>query len=165
MRKILPALVLATLVLSTLACGMFTPDPTPTPLPTETPLPTATPIPTATPEPTQTSEPTEIVEPTEESIPDFALPQGAPVSEWNGLPVMPGALTGQDDGSGYTYTINASLDEAINFYNTQLPALGWSLLAQSEGGEAVIMIYMQESAAATVSIIPLDDILMIVLVK
>lgn len=64
-------------------------------------------------------------------LPDFSSyfnPQGTPVSEWNQIPVMPQATAGQEftDTNTYSFKVNATIKEVQDFYNAQLPPLGWS---------------------------------------
>jgi hypothetical protein len=160
-----------------------TPEPTDTatPEPTETPEPTdtATPTRTPTPEPTETLEPTETAEPTTaptsaattaptvtaEATDDnggsafpLPLPSGAPASEWNGLPIMPQAIAGNEGDGSYYYTVGASVSEIQSYYQTQMAPLGWSLLATGEGQNgATFMIFQNANGeSASVSIFTVD---------
>src|SRR5262245_51134769 len=112
MKIINKAMILSALALTLVFCSTFTPKPTETPIPTETSLPTLT----NTPEPTIT--PTKTLVPLTEtpSAPVLRMPSGTPSSEWEGIPVMPNAIAGEGDSTGYYFTINASLDEIQKFY-------------------------------------------------
>jgi hypothetical protein len=55
------------------------------------------------------------------------LPSGTPLAEWNGIPVMPGAIAGEALENGYQFTTAADLDEIKNFYETELSNLGFDL--------------------------------------
>lgn len=93
------------------ACVPAAPAPTPLP-PTETPAPaTATPLPpTSTPEPAQ-PEMTNII---------------PVVDSWEGVPVMPGAISGMFELGDYFYTISATEDEIGSYYQTAMADLGWA---------------------------------------
>jgi hypothetical protein len=85
-------------------------------------------------------------------------PSGKPSAEWEGIPVMPGAVAAENDAKGYTYSVKASVDDVKNFYVQQLGQQGWQLLG---GGQAttnsLIMIFTKGSDTVTVSAIPQSD--------
>lgn len=164
MNNIGKAIVFSLLIMAFASCNTFVPKPTETPVPTATSLPTST----NTPEPTQT--PTDIptntpVPPTETpSAPVLSMPSGQPESEWEGIPVMPSAIAGEGDSKSYAFTIDASLEEIQNFYDTELAKLGWNLLASGQGTtNAVLLIFMKGAGTLSVSIIPQSDGIMYVL--
>jgi hypothetical protein len=153
-------LLCSILILGMASCNTFAPQPTETPAPTETRPPTATPTrePTHTPEPT--SAPTKTpVPPTETpSEPVLPLPSGNPLSEWDGIPIMPNAIAGEGDGKGYAFTINASPEDIEEFYARELTKLGWILFVSGQGeSNTLIMVFAKDSATLSVSIIPLSD--------
>src|SRR5664279_796206 len=113
MNAISKIIIFSVLVIALTSCGAFAPKPTQTPVPTATSLPTltATSEPTGTPTPTE--EPTNTaVPPTKTPIPvtetpsspDLPMPSGKPVSNWEGFPVMPDAIAGDGDSTGYSFT-------------------------------------------------------------
>ena len=57
-------------------------------------------------------------------------PKPAPASaaSWNGLPIMPGARSGYEQGDIYVYVAPASLDVVRGFYKQELPKLGWAFV-------------------------------------
>ncbi len=133
----------------------------PTAAPSPTPLPTSTVmvIPTAAPEPTGTSKPA-----------GLPTPQGEPLAEWQGVPVMPEAAAGEDGGTGYTFTVQSSAEEVQAFYEEQLAKLGWNLLAVGQGEETgfLMLIFTKGSATLSVTVMPPDDpngLLQVLLVK
>jgi hypothetical protein len=164
MRTISKAIIFSVLAIVLAGCGTFAPKPTETPTPTETSVPTST----NTPEPSKT--PTSIpsntpLPPTETpSEPILPMPSGKPSSEWNGIPVMPTALAGEGDNKGYSFTIKASSDEIQKFYEKALAKLGWNMLGSGQGTtHAVLLIFMKDAGALSVSIIPQPDGTMYVL--
>lgn len=52
---------------------------------------------------------------------------GTPLTEWEGIPIMPGAISGEitSDGGGYAFTTEADVEEIIDFYETELSNLGF----------------------------------------
>jgi len=154
-------LFLASLLAIAAGCNAFAPAPTPT----LDPSPTALPTPTATLAPTNT--PTTIPNadtPTSSALP---LPSGTPAADWEGIPVMPNALAGNGDASGYSFTTNASADKVQAFYESKMVKLGWSLLANGQGDSgATLIIFIKGTDTATISIIPqADGIIYVMLVK
>jgi hypothetical protein len=55
-------------------------------------------------------------------------PQGTPVQEWKGIPIMPQATAGQEfsENNSYSFRANVTAKEVQDFYNEQLTALGWT---------------------------------------
>ena len=164
MENIAKAVILSVLVITLAACNTFIPQPTATPIPTETSLPTSTHTlePTSTPTLAPTRTPVPPTETPTEAV--LSMPSGKPSSEWAGIPIMPNALAGEGDSSGYSFTIDASLDEIQKFYETELPKLGWNVFASGLGTtDAVILMFMKDADILSVSIIPQPDGTMYVL--
>jgi hypothetical protein len=151
------------LVLGTHACSSLM-QPTPTAIPTSTFTftPSLAPTATVTQTPTSTALP-----PTQ--TPDVIsglLPAGEPESEWNGIPIMPGAIAGDGDAGAYRFTIQASRVEIQAYYESELRKLGWTLLAAGEGEAGnVIMIFTGEGGTLSVSLIRNEDEFIVMLVK
>ena len=89
----------------------------------------------------------------------FLNPTGEPVSEWNGIPIMPEATAGADFGSGtYSFKIDATYDEVAKFYDDALPPLGWqSLFAMPASDQTMIKMYMQGNSSLTITAMPATD--------
>lgn len=157
--------LLSVLAVALAACGLFTPEPTATPIPS--PTKTALPTLTSTPWPTNTPIPTPVPPTETPSTPALQMPTGKPASEWEGIPIMPDAIAGEGDSEGYSFTIDASLEEVQTFYETKLAKLGWSSFASGQGTTgAVMLIFMKGTDVLSVSIIPqADGILYVLLVK
>ncbi len=140
-------LLLLALILT--ACSSFA-QPTPTPTPTGTF--TAVPTRTATRAPTHTPSP-----PTETP---------ATASEWNGIPIMPGAVAGDGDEESYVFTIRATSQQIQEYYELELGKLGWQLSAQEDDDASLLLIFINDaSATLTVSIIAKGDAALVLLVK
>jgi len=144
------SIAVSLLLLSLAACSRFAP-PTPTVVPTLTF--TAIPALTATLAPTNTP------------LPSTATPVGQPASEWNGIPVMPGAITGEGDGESYVFTIKATPQQIQDYYQLELGKLGWQPFAQ-EGGDSSMLTFMNDaSETLTVNIIAKGDEALVLLMK
>ncbi len=98
---------------------------------------------------------------------DFPLPipVGKPASEWEGIAIMPQAIAGEGDSGGYSFIIEATKDEIQSFYENELSNAGWEFLATGEGETgAIFMVFQKGDEAASVSIIPVNDHIMYVMI-
>jgi hypothetical protein len=152
------------LAIAMIACNALAPKPTATPVSTATSLPTSTLEPTIPPVPTEnpvgTEKPTEMdVAPTEtDSGPALPTPAGTPAKEWNGIPIMPGAIAGADEGNVYSFTTQSSVDEIQKFYDKELKKLGWSAFAIGEGQtQTALLMFMKDSETLTLTFLPQGD--------
>jgi len=140
------------LLLTLAACSSFV-QLAPTPIPTQTftaiPTLTATVLPTAT----------------EDVVPTLA-PEGEPASEWNGIPIMPEAITGEGDAEGYIFTIKATPQQIQEYYELELGKLGWQILGTGDGSSAEMLIFTNEAAETlSVSIVTKGDEALVLLVR
>lgn len=93
-------------------------------------------------------------------------PQGTPVQEWRGIPIMPQATAGQEfsDSSTYSFKVNTSVKEIDDFYKQQLTALGWSqpfeIPLEEEGG---FLFYGKDDAVLTIFITPSEGSIVVIL--
>lgn len=93
-------------------------------------------------------------------------PQGTPVQEWNGIPIMPQATAGQEFTGQKTYSFKAPVTtkDVQDFYNQKLADLGWkqpfSLPGGAEGG---IMAFQKDSSVLTVTITSSDNSVVVLL--
>jgi len=93
-------------------------------------------------------------------------PQGTPVSEWNGIPVMPQATVGQEfaDTHTYSFKVNATVQEAQDFYKTQLTGLGWSSFFNMPGGESGgAQIFQKDDSVLTVTTVDVNGSVVVIL--
>ena len=95
---------------------------TQSPLPTETSQPVIEPTFAELPA-TFSSEPEKIPSTT----PTINAKMGTPIPDWEGIPVMSGAIKGEIVGFGYIYWINVTVEEVEAFYTEQMDVNGWSL--------------------------------------
>jgi hypothetical protein len=79
---------------------------------------------------------------------------GAPLTEWRGIPIMPGALTGGEADGGYQFSTRAAIDEITQFYETALAGLGYALTTSGEQSGVVFLLFQKGSATAAVGILP-----------
>jgi hypothetical protein len=89
---------------------------------------------------------------------EAALPSGTPLSEWNGIPVMPGAIAGEAVEGGYQFTIATDLTAITNFYQTELSKLGFEVeLNVDETVGQAIMDFRKDTITGMVAVVPLGD--------
>lgn len=93
-------------------------------------------------------------------------PQGTPVQEWRGIPIMPQATAGQefDENNTYSFKVNVTVQEVQNFYNEQLAALGWtqpfSFPLEGDGG---LMFFEKDGVNLTITITSLEGSVVVLL--
>ena len=158
MRKSTALPFLSTVLALSAACSLSAPATPTATIPPTAPVATDTPVSSETPAPVATPTPTSIAtEPTEADFP-FPLPEGNPQPVWNEIPVMPGAIRGEErDGDIYVFTIQSSEEEVQDFYLGELPEVGWESLAVGEGGNgSVLMIFTGKSGTLSVGIFTVD---------
>ena len=86
---------------------------------------------------------------------DITDPQGTPVQEWNGIPIMPQATTGQEfsDTDTYSFKANVTTVEVQDFYTEQMTALGWtqpfSVPVEEAGG---ILTFQKDNSTLLITI-------------
>ena len=95
------------------------------------------------------------------AIPDienFFDPQGTPVSEWKGIPIMSQATAGQEfNENTYSFKASVTVQEAFDFYSEQMISLGWSqsisMPASDAGG---LLLFSKEDALLTITITAIE---------
>ena len=123
---------------------------------------TAQPTPTATAIPTPVATVIRIPSP----VPSTEIPEVQPASQWNDIPIMPGAIAGEGDEEGYVFTIQATPAQVQEYYRTELGKLGWQPLSQEEKGSSVTLLFTDNVATTlTVSILSKGDQSLVLLVK
>jgi hypothetical protein len=81
-------------------------------------------------------------------------PAGTPVAEWQGIPIMPGAMNGREADDGYQFSTNATIDEITRFYETALTKPGYSLTTTGEESGVALLLFERDSTTAVVGILP-----------
>ena len=76
---------------------------------------------------------------------------------------MPNAIAGDGDSKGYSFTIKASTDEILKFYQKELGKLGWNIFANGNGETGtIVLIFMKDTSMLWLSVIPQPDGIMYV---
>ena len=94
------------------------------------------------------------------------VPSGTPDTQWNEIPIMPGALAGEGDASGYRFTIKAERDAIETYYKSELEKLDWQVFASGESpGGSFLMFFAGPKGSLSVSILPHGDDFIVMLVR
>jgi hypothetical protein len=106
--------------------------------------------------------PIETLEALPSAIPDvggYFDPQGAPVSDWNGIPIMQQATSGQEfDEKTYSFKASVTVQEAYGFYDEQMNSLGWSnSISIPANDEGAFLGFSKEGTLLTITITAMDD--------
>ena len=100
------------------------------------------------------------------AVPPSETPAAHPTPEWNGVPIMPGAVAGEGDEEAYVFTIPATAQQVQAYYELELGKLGWQLSAQENSGSSMMLSFMDSTAATlTVSILSKGEEVLVLLVK
>lgn len=116
-----------------------------------------------------TNMPVQTLESAASQMPDFANmfdPQGEPVAEWNGIPVMPQATAGQEfaDTKTYSFKADATVKDAQDFYNDAMGKAGWSPMISMPGdANGAILVFQKDSSIATITITSQDNSIIVLL--
>jgi hypothetical protein len=95
------------------------------------------------------------------NIPDvtqYMNPTGAATTDWNGIPIMPQAIVGQEfNKTTYGFKVGTvSQAEVQAFYMDKLKALGWTSTFNAGAGIGAIMTFTKGSSSLTVAITKSD---------
>ncbi len=91
-------------------------------------------------------------------IGNYFDPQGTPVSEWNGIPIMPQATAGQEfDANNYSFKFTGTAKDASDFYNSNLGNAGWSPMVTTSDEQGALLVYSQGDKFLTVTVSSVED--------
>ena len=116
-----------------------------------------------------TNLPVQTLEALPSSMPDVTNmlnPQGEPVKEWNGVPIMSQATAGQEfpDTNTYSFKATATVKDATDFYNTEMVKLGWSSTMTVPGSEqGAVLVFLKDSSFLTITISVEGDTIVVIL--
>jgi hypothetical protein len=102
-------------------------------------------------------------------IPDFSGffdPQGTPVSEWRGIPVMSQATAGQEfaESNTYSFKVDATIKEAQEYYTAEMGKLGWTSSFSMPGNETVaVQTFQKDNQFLTVTITEVNGAVVVLL--
>jgi hypothetical protein len=81
-------------------------------------------------------------------------PLGEASAEWQGIPIMPGVISGGESDDGYEFSTQAPIEEITQFYEVALTALGYSLTTSGEEAGVTFLLFQKGSTQAIVGILP-----------
>jgi hypothetical protein len=116
-----------------------------------------------------TNLPVETLQAVSSAMPNFGEmfnPQGTPVKEWNGIPIMTQATAGQEfpDAKSYSFKATATVKEAEDFYKDELVKLGWSsTVTMPSTDQGAVLFYSKDSSVLTVTITAQNDAIVVLL--
>jgi len=93
-------------------------------------------------------------------------PKGTPVADWKGIPVMPQATAGEEsqDANTYSFKVNATVKEVQDFYNAELPKLGWSSSYSMPANDiATVMGFQKDNNLLNMTITNINGEVLVVL--
>jgi hypothetical protein len=115
-----------------------------------------------------TSMPVETLQAISSAMPDFGNmfdPQGEPVSEWNGIPIMPEATAGQEhDSYNYSFKFSGTAKDAQDFYDVEMSNLGWSsIFSMPSGDNGALLSFQKDNKSLSITIVTKDNTTVVVL--
>jgi len=116
-----------------------------------------------------TNMPVETLQALSTSFPDVGNmfnPQGTPVKEWNGVPIMTQATAGQEftTEKSYSFKATATVKDAEDFYNAELVKLGWSsTFTMPSSAQGAVLVFSKDKSILTVTITSQSDTSIVVL--
>jgi len=169
MSRLSKYVLLLTVIVFILACNTVTQPVRDAQEAVETVQSFATSMPLETIQSFATNMPVETLQAVSSALPNFGdmfNPQGEPVAEWNGIPVMSQATAGQEfaDTNTYSFKADATVKIATDFYNAEMVKLGWSATFSMPGDEnGAVLVFSKDSNIATVTITSTDGQIVVLL--
>jgi hypothetical protein len=94
---------------------------------------------------------------------EFQL-SGTPLASWRGVPIMPGAIAGQEESETYRFTIAASVQEIQGYYQTELTSKGWQADKTGYGeGANLILSFSKDQLKLRVSMSTQGELTLVLL--
>lgn len=150
MSRISRVLLLISLIVFTLACNFITQPINQAQEAVETVQSLATAL------PIETLQSFATIEALPSAMPDIGNamdPQGAPLPEWNGIPVIPSATSGEETGGIYSFKTTATVKEVFEYYKAEMTNLGWNeFFSMPETGSGALLTYEKDDRLVTITI-------------
>lgn len=84
---------------------------------------------------------------------EVVLPSGTAADEWNGIPIMPGAISGEATTDAYQFTTQADVDEIVSFYQTALSNLGFEVAFTADENAGYTLLTFQNGSTTGMVVI------------
>lgn len=86
-------------------------------------------------------------------IGDMTNPQGEPLSEWNGIPIMSAATTGEESTDLYSFKVDATVADVFDYYKAEMENLGWTeSFTIPDTGNGALLTYEKDDHLVTITI-------------
>lgn len=112
--------------------------------------------------------PFETLFPDPSAMPDIPAnifdPQSPPLAEWNGIPVMPQAIAGDESEGIYAYKVAVTAQEIQDYYKLELPKLGWEESFSMPMQGTAILLYTKGDQVLSITIMPIEGSATIVMI-
>lgn len=156
MSRISRVLLLILLIVFALACNFITQPINQAQEAVETVQSLATALPIETLQSFVTALPLATIEALPSAMPDIGNamdPQGAPLPEWNGIPIIPSATSGDETGGIYSFKTTATVKEVFDYYKAEMTNLGWNeFFSMPETGSGALLTYEKDDRLVTITI-------------
>jgi hypothetical protein len=83
--------------------------------------------------------------------------KSTPVPEWRQIPLMPGAIAGNETSTNYLYSTSAVQSDVSVFYAREMPKLGWEPKPRNgtpDPGGIVSLVFYKGQQVCIIGIIP-----------
>jgi len=167
MSRLSKYLLLLTVIVFILACNTVTKPFNDAQNVVETAQSFATAMPLETIQSFATNLPVETLQAVSSALPNFGdmfNPQGEPVAEWKGIPVMSQATAGQEfpESNTYSFKADATVKTATDFYNAEMVKLGWASTFSMPGDENfAVLAFSKDGGYATITITFSDGLIVV----
>jgi hypothetical protein len=95
---------------------------------------------------------------------DVFDPKSPPLAEWNGIPILPQAIAGDETEGLYVYKVAVTSKEVEDFYAAQLPSLGWTNDFSMPGMEGVaILMYSKGDQTLSITVTTLEGYVLVMI--
>ena len=157
MSRLSKYLLICTLIVFVLACNAITRPFNDAQDAVETVQSFATAMPLETIQSFATNMPVETLQAVSSALPNFGdmfNPQGEPVAEWKGIPIMSQA----NDANNYSFKFSGTAKEASDFYNNNtMNGLGWSPMISMPGDEnGALLVFQKDNGILTITVTTTD---------
>lgn len=156
MSRISRVLLLLFLVVFALACNFVTQPFNDAQQAVETVQSLATAMPFETLQALPSAIPVETLEAIPSMMPDVdnaVNPQGEPLDEWNGIPIMPSATAGNESTGIYSFKADGTVTDAFDYYKAEMETLGWTeFFVMPDTGSGALLTYEKEDRLVTITI-------------
>jgi len=79
---------------------------------------------------------------------------------------MPQASSGREESGVYSYTIRATIQQVLDFYDREMPEVGWQPFATGTGETGnLLLMYQKDSTITTIGVIAQGNTILVMIVQ